>query len=192
MEYGVRPSGSDTILRPNRQCSSPEQAMVKSFPTRAEGGCRAVVVLLMAGLAAGACPQRAHADPDRATMFLAMLEGSWSGQAEVTPVGPRPYDMVLARTASGQVEGAAHPGRSIHTWTFFAHDGSLRLSFLTTFAGNRDPIQFQPARWIDEWAVFRAVQPDHLEVRVRPESSRLAIDVLLRERLHVSIRLERK
>src|SRR5262245_38656066 len=158
-----------------------------SFARRIQAGWRAAAALLTVGLAVGIGLGTVHGDPDKTEAFLAMIEGNWAGQAEVTPVGPRPYDMVLARTPSGRVEGAAHPGRSIHTWTFFAEDGDLQLSFLTTFGGNqhlfddfRDPIPFQPAQWTGDWATFRALRPEYLEVRIRPDSKTLAIDVFLR------------
>jgi hypothetical protein len=53
------------------------------------------------------------------TAFLAAIEGHWAGQARVTPIGPRPYDMTFVRTAPRQVEGEAHPGASIHYWMFY-------------------------------------------------------------------------
>ncbi|MGH6815845.1 MAG: hypothetical protein ACREC6_09075 [Hyphomicrobiaceae bacterium] len=149
-----------------------------------------MAILLATMLAAGIGSQRALGSPDKAAAFLAMIEGAWSGRAEITPVGARPYDMVLARTERGQIEGTADPGRSLHTWTFFAQEGRLRLSFLTTFGGNRDPIQFHPAQWTGDLVSFSAVRPDYLEVKVRPDGNRLDIDIFLRGRLHVSIRLK--
>ena len=72
--------------------------------------------------------------------LLTGLEGSWQGQARVTPVGPRPYDMTYVRRAPSRVEGQAHLGASTHYWTFYAERDLLRLRFLSTFGGNLQPL----------------------------------------------------
>lgn len=68
---------------------------------------------------------------ERRTIFLAAVEGPWEGQAHVTPVGPRPYDIIFVRTAPRRVEGEAHPGASIHYSTFYEEDETLKLRFYT-------------------------------------------------------------
>src|SRR5215475_4646939 len=71
--------------------------------------------------------------------FLMAMEGVWEGQARRTPIGPRPYDITFVRTRLGQVEGAAHPGASVHSWTFYEEEAALKLRFLSTFGGNQQP-----------------------------------------------------
>ena len=73
------------------------------------------------------------------TTFLAAIEGPWEGQARVTPVGPRPYDMTFSGTAPRRVAGEAHPGASIHYRTFYGESETLKLRFLSTFEGNSGP-----------------------------------------------------
>ena len=146
----------------------------------------------MALLAAGAaitCAERARAEDPRVMAFLDRLVGPWTGRAETTPAGPRPYDMTFVRAADGHITATAEPGNSTHHWTFLAADGGLQLVFLTTFAGNRDPQRFLPAMFAGEEARFATTRADGLEVRVRPISERLQIDVLRRGRLHVAIQL---
>jgi len=41
---------------------------------------------------------------ERRTAFLSAVEGPWEGQACVTPIGPRLYDMTFVRTAPGRSE----------------------------------------------------------------------------------------
>jgi hypothetical protein len=147
---------------------------------------------LLAAGAAITCGDRARAEDPRATAFLDRLVGPWTGRAETTPAGPRPYDMTFVRTPDSCIKATAEPGNSTHHWTFLAADGRLQLVFLTTFAGNRDPQHFFPATFVGEEARFATERTDGLEVRVRPTAERLEIDVLRRGRLHVAIRLVKR
>ncbi len=92
--------------------------------------------------------------------FLEALEGAWEGQARVTPVGPRPYDITFVRTASRRLEGHANPGASTHYWTFYEEANTLQLRFLSTFAGNRQPLWLTAIEVRAEAIVFRSPQPD--------------------------------
>jgi hypothetical protein len=151
---------------------------------------RAVLVVLLA--AAAAWPLSAQGADARVVAFLDRPAGPWVGRAETTPSGPRPYDMTFVRRADGGLEAAASPGASTHHWTFLAAAGGLELTFLSTFAGNREPQRFAPATFAGEEARFTTTKrPDRLEVRVRPGRERLEIDVLRHGRLHVGIRLQR-
>jgi hypothetical protein len=123
--------------------------------------------------------------------FLAALEGSWDGEAVITPVGPRPYDITFKRSAPRRVEGAAHPGASIHYWVFYEADQSLKLRFLSTFAGNRQPTFLQAINEADGTVVFRASDPHFLEVRVTVKTHTATIHIILRGEHHVEIQLER-
>jgi hypothetical protein len=131
-------------------------------------------------------------DASRIDAFLAELEGKWQGQAVITPIGPRPYDIAFRRNGQGHLEGAAEPGGAVHHWAFYREGQSLKLRFLSTFRGNRQPIFLTAtARAGGAW-IFRATKPDFLEVRVRPESQAVTIQVLHHDRLHVEIRLRRE
>ena len=128
---------------------------------------------------------------ERIVAFLRVLAGAWGGQATVTPVGPRPYDMTFTRTAAGHLEGAAHPGASTHFWTFYADEQALKLRFLSTFAGNRQPLLFTATAEHEGALVFHTQPPPVLEVHVKPLISTLDIRIFLRHKPHVDIHLTR-
>jgi hypothetical protein len=130
-------------------------------------------------------------DAGRIDAFLDRIEGPWQGQAVITPIGPRPYDIDFKWNSSGELAGAAHPGSSIHYWSFHREDEDLRLRFLTTFSGNRQPILMTANDEADGALIFRALRPDFLSVRIRAEPHTLVIQVFHHERLHVEIRLRR-
>jgi hypothetical protein len=129
---------------------------------------------------------------ERRSAFLAAVEGPWAGQARVTPIGPRPYDMTFVRTAPRRVEGEAHPGASIHYWTFYEEDETLRLRFLSTFGGNRQPLFLTATAEHDGVMVFDAPQPGFLAVHVRPQAETLTIEIFLRGKPHVEIHLRHR
>jgi hypothetical protein len=129
---------------------------------------------------------------ERRTAFLTAVEGSWEGQARVTPIGPRPYDMTLVRTAPGRLEGEAQPGASIHYWTFYEEEETLKLHFLSTFGGNRQPLVLTATAEHDGMLIFHAPQPGFLEVYVRPQAGTLTIQIFLRGKPHVEIHLRRR
>ena len=124
--------------------------------------------------------------------FLLALEGSWEGQARRTPIGPRPYDMTFVRSAPKQVQGEAHPGASIHYWTFYEEEATLKLRFLSTFGGNKQPLDLTAIAEHDGALVFQAPQPDFLAVHVWPQASALTIQIFLRGKAHVEIHLKRR
>jgi hypothetical protein len=126
---------------------------------------------------------------ERRTAFLAAVEGPWEGQARVTPIGPRPYDLTFVRTTPRRVEGEAHPGASIHYWTFYEEDEMLKLRFLSTFGGNRQPLFLTATAEQDGGLIFHAPQPAFLEVHVRPQADTLMIQIFLRGKPHVEIHL---
>ena len=124
--------------------------------------------------------------------FLTAIEGSWKGQAVTTPVGPRPYDIRFRRTSNTLLEGHANPGEeATHYWTFFISDQVPALRFLSTFAGNRQPLLLiASAANINEWR-FNASDPSYLEVRVKPQKQELMITIYIHSKLHVVIKLTR-
>jgi hypothetical protein len=100
--------------------------------------------------------------------------------------------MTFVCTAPQRVEGAAHPGASTHYWSFYEEAAILTLRFLSTFAGNQQPLWLTVIGGQDEALVFRTAQPDFLEVRVRPQARTLAIHIVLRGKPHVEIHLARR
>lgn len=124
--------------------------------------------------------------------FLRRIEGAWRGQAAITPIGPRPYDITFTRGPTGALEGTAEPGRAIHHWSFDCADGTLKLRFTSSFRGNRQPLLLMAVGETDGALMFRAAQPDFLAVRIAAGESDVLIQVLHHDRLHVEIRLRRR
>jgi hypothetical protein len=124
--------------------------------------------------------------------FLRALAGAWQGEARVTPVGPRPYDITFTRTDSHTLHGAAVPGASTHYWTFYEADGVLKLRFLSTFAGNRQPLFLTGTTVHEGLMVFHATPTGFLEVQIRPQADTVIIHIILRSQPHVEIVLTRK
>jgi hypothetical protein len=130
--------------------------------------------------------------PEGFKAFLAALEGAWEGRASITPVGPRPYDIIFKRVAPTRLEGAAHPSPSAtHFWSFYKEGETPRLRFLSTFAGNREPLFLRATEEKNGAMIFQVTQP-RLEVRVIPMPRNLTILIFLRGRPHVEIHLTRK
>lgn len=123
--------------------------------------------------------------------FLAGLAGPWRGEAVVTPIGPRPYDIGFAWNDAGELAGAAEPGGATHHWVFRREGDRLLLRFLSTFRGNRRPTLLDAAALRDGGILFRAQEPAFLVLVVRVEGDEALIRVLQDERLHVEIRLRR-
>lgn len=183
-----RPHGETELWRPSG-LQRPDGEVKTSFGTVAGAWVLAVGVTTLIGYAQDTSAFNAVTTP---TQFLSALEGSWAGQAEITPIGPRPYDITFDRVESNRVKGVANPGRALHHWAFFIQDDELRLRFLTTFGGNRDPIQFEAADWDEDGTTtFQALQPAFLKVKIRLDEEHLMMDVFHWDRLHVAIRLAR-
>jgi hypothetical protein len=152
--------------------------------------CICLIILLPLGL-----PSATVSTPPTVTertAFLQALEGAWHGEARRTPVGPRPYDITFTRTDAQALHGAAVPGASTHYWTFYEEDGVLKLRFLSTFAGNRQPLFLSGTTTHEGLMVFHAIPAEFLEVRVRPQADTVTIHIILRRQPHVEIVLTRK
>jgi hypothetical protein len=124
--------------------------------------------------------------------FLRALKGAWHGEARVTPVGPRPYDITFTRTDSQALHGAAVPGASTHYWTFYEEEEVLKLRFLSTFAGNRQPLFLTATTAHEGLIVFHATPAEFLEVHIRPQADTVTVHIILRSKPHVEIALTRK
>jgi hypothetical protein len=130
--------------------------------------------------------------PTRHDIFLSMLAGPWKGNATITPVGPRPYDITFVFDDSKRLAGASRPGsESTHYWTFFVKDNVLKLKFLSTFAGNRQPIYLTAnAEEAGKW-FFNTDDVNFLEVRIHPQKRATRIQIYIRGEHHVEIELTR-
>ena len=108
-------------------------------------------------------------------------------------MGPRPYDITFRRNPQGQVEGTAQPGdNSTHYWTFYQEDLALKLRFLSTFAGNTQPLYLIAGKIAKNTWIFESAQPQFLEVHVKPRLSTLELEILLHGKRHVVIHLNNK
>ncbi len=123
--------------------------------------------------------------------FFDRLSADWQGEAVITPVGPRPYDIHFERREPFWIYGQANPGAAIHHWGFYCEDEELWLRFLSTFRGNRDPVLLEAVRITDDEIHFKASNPAFLEVVVRPGDTNSVIEVLHHDARHVLIELER-
>ena len=153
------------------------------------------LLLLLAALNAASMAPAADErllDASDVSAFLDRIQGAWQGEAIVTPIGPRPYDISFAPNAAGEIEGTAEPGGATHTWSFHRDGEGLKLRFLTTFRGNRDPVLLAARSERDGEVIFQALRPEFLSVRIRAEAQTVVMRVFHGDRLHVEIRLHRQ
>ena len=130
--------------------------------------------------------------PERYGVFLSKLEGSWKGNATITPVGPRPYDITFIQDDYRLLAGASRPSSvSTHYWNFYVEDNILKLRFLSTFAGNRQPIYLKATAEKDGTWIFNTDDVQFLEVRIQPQMRTMRIQIYLRGEHHVEIELSR-
>ena len=119
------------------------------------------------------------------------LPGKWSGEAYVTPVGPRPYDIRFLKAGCCVISGAANPGASVHNWIFYKDGHQLGLRFLSTFQGNTNPVDLIGKKTNDASYVFHTDNPNYLLVRIKLNESDIHISIVKRGDPHVKIKLNR-
>jgi len=151
---------------------------------------RTALTALLLGSLDAASSTEGGLTPDGVQQFLTGLDGSWQGRAVVTPVGPRPYDIVF-ESAGECVAGHADPGAALHYWTFCPVADGLRLRFLSTFRGNQQPRLLDATRALGGTVVFSAPDPDELQVHVDRQADRITVRIVRRQRLHVRIEWSR-
>ena len=152
-----------------------------------------LLTLYLIGAAGAAAEGCKRLSPDCFTTFLTGLEKQWSGRATYTPVGPRPYDITFKRHSPGRLEGTARPGEmSTHYWSFYQEDQTLRLRFLSTFAGNTRPLLLRATEVAENTWIFKSPRPRFLEVHVKPKPQALGIVIFLRGERHVEIHLKQR
>ncbi|MEW8507424.1 MAG: hypothetical protein AB2598_12010 [Candidatus Thiodiazotropha sp.] len=124
-------------------------------------------------------------------LFFDRLNGAWQGKAMTTPIGPRPYDINFIQRGPFRIYGQANPGAAIHHWDFYCDNERFKLRFLSTFAGNREPLLLEAVRISGTRIDFKAKDPDFLELIVRMGEDHSVFEVLHAGERHVLIELQR-
>ena len=119
--------------------------------------------------------------------FLYLITGPWQGTAVETPIGPRSYDISFNKDNNGHVKGATELNVSTHYWDFSPINGALHLRFLTTFAGNTEPILFKSTGKTQLGYIFNSISRDNVQVIINPEKSKVLIQIRLYNKPHVRI-----
>ncbi|MET0070519.1 MAG: hypothetical protein ABW096_10795 [Candidatus Thiodiazotropha sp.] len=149
-----------------------------------------LLLILLAALVNAAAWAQCQQGPET-RLFFDSLSGAWQGEAVTTPVGTLPYDIDFKQRGPYWIYGEADPGAAIHHWDFYCGNGELRLRFLTTFGGNRDPLLLESIGITTEEIHFKAREPDFLEVKVRFGDRFSVFEVLHHGERHVLIELTR-
>lgn len=124
--------------------------------------------------------------------FIRMIKGTWQGKAIRTPIGPVTYDITYRQTPQGIVQGSADLIASVHHWTFIPEAEDLKLCFLSTFAGNTEPLLLELVEVDENEYFFKAHDPSYLEVRITITETSLRKRIFLRGNPHVEIELARE
>lgn len=123
--------------------------------------------------------------------FFAELPGSWDGQAIETPVGPVDYPIMFHGCEGGVIAGVADLSVSDHYWRFWRSDGDLRLTFMSTFRGNRQPVELVVADVAENMIHFHTPELALLTLSAGLIEPNLEIRVYHHQQPHVYIRLTR-
>ena len=123
--------------------------------------------------------------------LFTVLPGSWKGLAVETPVGPVNYPIHFHECNHGVLAGIAELSVSDHYWQFWLEVGEPRLTFLSTFRGNREPVQLVVSRMEANVIHFHAPDLELLSLAVTLAEPNIDIRVFHNEQPHVYIRLTR-
>ncbi len=154
---------------------------------------RLLIVLPLALGCLWAGTLKAAIDPadDVTGIFLEALPGIWDGRAIETPVGPVDYAVQFHVCDQGVVAGVAELRVSDHHWRFRHSDGSLKLTFLSTFGGNREPVELVVDKTAGNTIWFHAPALPLLTLSVALAEPHIDIRVFHHQQPHVAIRLTR-
>jgi len=130
-------------------------------------------------------------DSSHINYFLMLISNDWKGTAVQTPIGPVTYNIKFLKNSSGHVTGAAYLSRSTHYWDFYRNSDELNLKFLSTFAGNDQPIIFKSYYYSNEGFEFNSTSRNDVKVIIKPETQKMTIRIFLRDQAHVNIELEK-
>lgn len=148
-------------------------------------------LLSFAGVVPGAADGSGPVSVGVSERFFAALPGSWDGRAIETPVGPMDYAIQFHECETDVTAGVATLSVSDHHWRFWRADHELRLTFLSTFRGNRDPTELVISRIEGDTIWFRAPDLELLTLSVALRDSIIDIHVQHYQQPHVYIRLTR-
>lgn len=121
--------------------------------------------------------------------FLNLIANDWKGNAVQTPLGPVGYSINFTKNPNGHVSGAAYLNRSTHYWDFYRQSNQLKLKFLSTFAGNTQPIYFAAQHYSDSHVEFISTSRNDVKVIIKPGYRKMVIRIFLRNKPHVIIEL---
>ncbi|MCG7978276.1 MAG: hypothetical protein N0E58_09085 [Candidatus Thiodiazotropha endolucinida] len=124
--------------------------------------------------------------------LITSLPGSWDGQAIETPVGPVDYDIIFQQCSDSLVAGMADLRPSDHYWQFRNEPDKLELTFLSTFAGNREPVKLLVSRKTGSSIDFYAPELPLLTMSISINEPIIDIRVFHHHKPHVHIRLSRQ
>ena len=145
------------------------------------------LLLLSAAVAVTAEPAKANV----ADRFITGLPGEWDGKAVETPVGPLNYAIAFHMCDQDTVAGVAELAVSDHYWKFRRSDSGLRLTFLSTFGGNDEPVELLVSRTEQYTTWFHAPELALLTVSLALAADTVEIRVYHHHQPHVFIRLTR-
>jgi hypothetical protein len=151
-----------------------------------------ILAWLLALTVAPAGAVAAVAPPDDAVgSFFAALPGAWEGRAFETPVGPVDYPVRFHVCDTHVVAGVAELKVSDHYWYFRQSDDGLRLTFLSTFRGNREPTELVVSKIEDHTIWLYAPELQLLTLSLTLLEPDIEIRVFHHRKPHVAIRLTR-
>ena len=150
-----------------------------------------VLPLAVACFWVGAVKAAAEPADDVAGRFFEALPGIWEGRAIETPVGPVDYPVRFHVCDQGVVAGVAELKLSDHHW-YFHHSGEgLKLTFLSTFRGNQEPVELVANETAGNTIWFHAPALPLLTLSVALAEPHIDIRVFHHQQPHVAIRLTR-
>ncbi|MEH6470350.1 MAG: hypothetical protein V7752_03795 [Halopseudomonas sp.] len=150
-----------------------------------------ITLLIIVLLTASSSAIAANESSDSAQHQLQSLPGFWKGEAVETPVGPMNYDMVFHRCREGTIAGVAKTGASLHYWQFKPDEIPVQLRFLSTFRGNRTPVQLLSKRSEGAVLEFYAPELELLTLGITFSTTNVDIRIYHYGNPHVHIRLAR-
>ena len=148
------------------------------------------VMLLVCPHVNAAEPDSEHAIQQADTLFTS-IAGTWDGLAVETPVGSMEYAINFHVCEDNIIAGVAKTRASLHYWRFWKQDKALRLTFMSTFQGNRTPTDLQISKVEGKTIWFHAPTLELLTVSITPIAPHIDIRVFHHHQPHVYIRLTR-
>ncbi|MCU7865110.1 MAG: hypothetical protein KZQ92_14155 [Candidatus Thiodiazotropha sp. (ex Lucinoma borealis)] len=144
---------------------------------------------ILIGLSPISAGSESHLPGDRTEQLLQSLPGFWMGEAIETPVGRMNYDIVFHDCSDRIVAGVAKTGASLHYWQFIRSQENYRIRFLSTFMGNRIPIELLPQPIEGTALNYYAPDMKMLTLAIKHSPTVIDIRVFHHGKSHVHIQL---